>query len=67
MRDGRWKLLCEQDGSRAELYDLDADPGETKNLADQQAELVRKLTTAVRTWDASMPKGIGPTGAARPQ
>ena len=26
VRSGKWKLLCEYDGSNAELYDLSTDP-----------------------------------------
>ena len=38
MRTGKWKLLCEYDGSDAELYDLDADPIEKANIYDPSNE-----------------------------
>ncbi len=33
VRDGDWKLLCDYDGSRPELYDLAKDRAETTNVA----------------------------------
>ena len=61
IRDGKWKLLCEYDGSEPELYDLEADKGETKNLADEHAALVEKLTTNLIAWHQSMPPDNGAT------
>ncbi|MBC7353807.1 MAG: sulfatase-like hydrolase/transferase, partial [Thermogutta sp.] len=59
IREGRWKLLCEYDGSRPELYDLDADPGETKNLADQQGQVVSSLREKLVAWHTGMPQDNG--------
>ena len=59
MRRGKWKLLCEYDGSEAELYDLEIDPGETENLVDGHSELVEDLTRAVIAWHRSMPADNG--------
>jgi uncharacterized sulfatase len=61
MRDGKWKLLCEYDGSDPQLYDLDSDRGETLNLADQQHEVVARMTKAVVAWHQSMPPDNGAT------
>lgn len=47
IRDGKWKLLCEFDGSRPQLYDLEKDRGETTNLAKEQPDVVQRLTQAV--------------------
>jgi arylsulfatase A-like enzyme len=55
VRDGRWKLLINADGSRAELYDLAADPQETKNLASDQSAVTRQLSTAALQWRRSLP------------
>ncbi|SFU09090.1 uncharacterized sulfatase [Algoriphagus locisalis] len=56
VRDGKWKLLCDYDGSRPELYNIPEDPGETKNLADANPEITRRLVKEVTSWFASMPK-----------
>lgn len=61
VREGTWKLLCEYDGSDPQLYDLTADPGETKNLAAEQPELVAKLAKEVVAWHESLPADRGAT------
>jgi len=59
IREGRWKLLCEYDGSRPELYDLEADPAEAKNLADQQGQVVSSLREKLVAWHTGMPQDNG--------
>ena len=59
VRQGRWKLLCEYDGSRPELYDLDADPSETRNRAADHPDTVRKLTDQLVAWHLSLPRDRG--------
>ncbi|MEX0321520.1 MAG: sulfatase-like hydrolase/transferase [Puniceicoccaceae bacterium] len=59
MRDGKWKLLLDYDGSRPMLYNLDKDPGESKNLAKQHPERVQRMVEAALKWNASMPKDAG--------
>ena len=54
MRDGRWKLLCDFDGSGGHLYDLSKDPGETKNLIEDHPEQAAKLTSALTAWYAGV-------------
>lgn len=56
VRQGKWKLLCDYDGSRPELYDIVVDPGETKNLAEVHAEIVDLMAKQVIEWWDSMPK-----------
>lgn len=71
IRAGNWKLLCEYDGSKPELYDLAADLGEATNAAAQNPEVVAKLTAEVLAWHQSVPADKGPelgaakTGAAK--
>ncbi len=67
MRDGKWKLLCEYDGSDSLLFDLEKDRGETTNLADQHADLVDQLTSKLLTWHKSMLKDNGATYARAPK
>lgn len=48
IRDGNWKLVLE-DGKRQkrELYDLHADPSETKNVLSDNPEVAAKLVDAI--------------------
>ncbi len=50
VREGRWKLLCDFDGSRVQLYDIVADPGETKNLAIKFPHEASSMAAAVTAW-----------------
>ena len=59
IRQGKWKLLCEYDGSEAELYDLDSDRGETTNLANRHPEVVNRLSNLVIDWHHRMPADRG--------
>ena len=60
VRNGRWKLLCEYDGSAPLLYDLSIDPKESKNLAKQRSDILKELTKAVVAWHNAMPTDNGP-------
>ncbi len=44
VRSGNWKLVRTDDYLPWELYDLDSDPGETKNLALENSGVVFKLS-----------------------
>lgn len=59
VRDGKWKLLCDYDGSRPELYDLDRDPSESKNLAGEFPSITKRLKQALLTWNKTLPKDAG--------
>jgi len=54
VRHGKWKLLCDYDGSLPQLYDLSVDPGESKNLTDSQPEVARELVGKVVAWHRSI-------------
>ncbi len=56
MRDGKWKLLCDYDGSRPEIYHIIVDPGETTNLAEANPEIVDSIVEQLVGWWDSMPK-----------
>ena len=48
-RDGHWKVIYhnfpdkQSEGKRYQLYDLEADPFEQRNLADEQPKVLRKM------------------------
>lgn len=59
VRDGDWKLLCEFDGSKPELYNVVRDPGEANNLAEQNPDVVKRLSKALIAWNESLPQDNG--------
>lgn len=73
VRDGRWKYLVNYDGSDPQLYDLQADPTESNNVGDQNADIVKRLHQELQTWNAELPKDAGdptwegPTSASLPR
>jgi arylsulfatase A-like enzyme len=50
MRDGSWKFLINPDGSEAQLYDLEADEGETANLLSKQPERAAAMGRQISAW-----------------
>ena len=44
------------------LFDLDADPGETTNLAEQYPDVVSQLTEAATAFDADLKRNARPVG-----
>ncbi|QDU08374.1 sulfatase [Gimesia aquarii] len=59
VREGKWKLLCDYGGKRPRLYNLERDPAESTNLADQHPQLTSRLIAAVLKWNQSMPVDAG--------
>jgi arylsulfatase A-like enzyme len=55
IREGYWKLLVNADGTGAELYDLAADPNETRNRAGENALETDRLRAAVSKWRRTPP------------
>ena len=50
VRQGRWKLVRDQRLGRWELYDIETDRTETRDLAQQYPERVQQLTAAWEAW-----------------
>jgi arylsulfatase A-like enzyme len=50
VRSGPWKLLKFYEGDRLELYNLDEDIGETRNLARQRPEVRERLLDRLTGW-----------------
>ncbi len=55
IRDGKWKLLVNEDGSAVELYNLEKDLAETTNVKDDNPEITKRLARKVRNWREQMP------------
>ena len=56
VRDGKWKLLVQEDGSRPQLYDILSDPSESTNLAARHPAIVARLSKSVLAWNETLPK-----------
>ncbi len=57
MREGKWKLhLNPRRGKGIELYDLSADPSESRNVADQNPKVVARMRAKLDAWVAELPK-----------
>ena len=53
IRRGRWKLIEWLEGEpRVELFDLESDPGETRDLAREEPARVRALLPDLHAWRA---------------
>jgi arylsulfatase A-like enzyme len=55
VREGAWKLLVNADGSGAELYNLEDDPRESRNLAEGEPARTRAMTESLLAWWRSLP------------
>jgi len=53
VRRGEWKLVS-RPGKPAELYNLDADPGETTDLRDKQPDQLIDLREQLKGWNVGM-------------
>jgi hypothetical protein len=50
LTDNRYKLITIDDGSYYMLFDLIKDPAETRDIADENPKIVRKMKTALKRW-----------------
>ena len=51
IREHDRKLLVKRDGSSPELFDLENDPNEKKNIAATHPDVVKDMTERVIKWD----------------
>ncbi len=57
MRDGKWKLhLPTKKKAETELYDLSTDPSESRNVADENPDVLKAMKKKVAAWVAELPK-----------
>ncbi len=54
VREGGYKLVKPRTGKSWELYDLAADPGETKDLAKDQPDVAARLTREFERWTVTV-------------
>ncbi len=63
VRAGRWKLHIEPAGpipdTSDQLFDLHADPGESRNLIAEQPEVAARLRRLVRDYEATLQPATG--------
>ena len=55
IRDGKWKLHLGRRDPGIELYDLSIDPSESNNVAEQQPEVVARLSQQLKQWVRELP------------
>ena len=58
IRKGQYKLICNDSFSRPELYDLQADVGETKDISAQQKDVTQELLKLLKAWHADVNHGV---------
>jgi uncharacterized sulfatase len=58
IREGRWKLIEFFEDNHVELYRLDRDLGETRDLSREQPEKARALRARLATWRKSVGAGM---------
>jgi arylsulfatase A-like enzyme len=56
IRDKQWKLLMEENGTDEQLYNVDADPVEANNLAQENPAIVKDLKAQLLAWRKQMPQ-----------
>jgi hypothetical protein len=63
LADGCWKYLFEIDGARSSLFDVCADPDETRNRSEEFPERVTAYRDRVRSWAAAQKAMVDPASA----
>ena len=53
LRDGRFKFIHTLETSRSQLFDLDADPEEKRNLSEEDAGRAHRYAADLRQWSAA--------------
>ena len=58
VRHGDYKLISNATFERPALYDLKADPGETKDISQQHPEVTQELLKRLRQWHHEVNDGV---------
>ena len=56
VRDGDWKLLINDDGTRPELYNLSNTDREHNNIAGKHPDITQRLSDKLLNWRKSLPE-----------
>ena len=56
IRAGEWKLLAGGDGTDVELYNLETDPSESRNVAKDHPDIAASLTEKIVRWRRTLPQ-----------
>lgn len=59
VREGKWKLLINNDRTMPQLYDLQADQSETRNVASEHSDVTARLTELLFRWNSELPLDAG--------
>lgn len=60
VRDGDWKLLVNDDGTGAQLYNVITDRHEMHDLMEREPAVARRLQEAALAWRRSLPDTVRP-------
>ncbi|QDX26944.1 sulfatase-like hydrolase/transferase [Sphingomonas suaedae] len=60
IRSGPWKLLMNVDGSAAELYNIEQDPGEQRDRKADSPSVFKDLSRRLASWIATLPPPATP-------
>ena len=56
VRGARWKLISDEKEKMEFVFDVEQDPGETRNLASEKPAVLRTLRDAKRDWLKTLPQ-----------
>ncbi len=56
IREGKWKLLVNPDGTATELYNMETDSNEATNLTQAEPATTQRMRAAALAWRQSLPK-----------
>jgi uncharacterized sulfatase len=59
VRDGKWKLLINYDRTMPQLYDLQTDQSETRNVASEHSDVTARLSEMIFRWNSELPVDAG--------
>ena len=55
VREGRWKMITNEELKRTELYDLEGDWAEAKDVSAKHPEVVQDLSAKLAVWKSTLP------------